>query len=78
MIVIFPTTRSNDFYSLLKLVESNICFCFFMCAITVEIVNGRIQKIPRPMNAFMLFAHENRKRMQLMFPELSNKEVSTK
>lgn len=33
-------------------------------------------KVPRPANAFMLFANENRKKMAQQFPLESNKEIS--
>lgn len=35
-------------------------------------------KIPRPPNAFMLYANENRKIMAQQFPADSNKEISKK
>lgn len=41
---------------------------------------GQIQtdtvKVPRPANAFMLYANENRKKMAQQFPLDSNKEIS--
>ncbi|KAF2881420.1 hypothetical protein ILUMI_24760, partial [Ignelater luminosus] len=33
-------------------------------------------KIPRPANAFMIYANENRKKMAQMYPQESNKEIS--
>ncbi|XP_019873610.1 transcription factor SOX-30 isoform X4 [Aethina tumida] len=35
-------------------------------------------KIPRPLNAFMLYANENRKTVAQMYPAESNKEISKK
>lgn len=35
-------------------------------------------KIPRPPNAFMLYANENRKSMAQQYPADSNKEISKK
>lgn len=33
-------------------------------------------KIPRPPNAFMLYANENRKKMSQIYPTESNKDIS--
>lgn len=46
----------------------------------LRLLSGQIQtessKVPRPANAFMLFANENRKKMAHMYPLDSNKEIS--
>lgn len=39
-------------------------------------MDNNILKVPRPPNAFMLFANENRKKMAQKYPLDSNKEIS--
>lgn len=41
-----------------------------------EVENLTVRKIPRPPNAFMLFANANRKMMAQRFPTESNKDIS--
>lgn len=38
--------------------------------------NNQRKKIPRPANAFMIFANENRRKVAKMHPLESNKEIS--
>lgn len=48
--------------------------------INVFLSKGQMQtetpKVPRPANAFMLYANENRKKMAQAFPLDSNKDIS--
>ena len=64
--------------------RSSIVKSVFDCRLPVVMMKRIIfsdvlgNKIPRPMNAFMIFGNQHRPRLKARMPTLTNKEISVK
>lgn len=73
MLAIINTLPSEHHFVLLtSFFNQNRSFFVEFC----EKATKNRAKIPRPPNAFMLYANENRKKMSQIYPTESNKDIS--
>ena len=60
-----------------KFASANNEYVFFFL-FPVQYVNGELKKIPRPLNAFMIFSNEKRKELKKEFPGEPNNMISSR